>query len=459
MSMPLRVPAKRLPAFAGLLAFVLSAGQFAGPAAFGQDDALAAGPPAAGPPAAGENAATDDDGPKTGPPLPKGFIPPPEKPEAFVTVTPLMTAEQLAAAENELNRARYRDVLGLGPRDERERQIVRDWAKWRVAKLTDPALVNEKGELDRVKLADAVADLVREANRSVGPRGDPRGAKQVKEEVFAILAEELLALKDNNLVLRIQAAKILGNLELIGGGRSGAELRRFGPAIGPLLTLFETAGEDESALVAPELAVRHVAAVMLPLVARTGESVPGDVEQRAAVAFGARLAGHPEDPGWAQSGLAAAVWRMPIRNPDLARPLMTALTDADRPCEARTAAAMALVRLAAVPGDVRNDLPDALLALARDMAVTYNTAPSAESVECFRRLEWSFLPIAPSELQEIQGGAILSGTSVPGFLQATYQRVHPLVKHVAGQNLSASPSTWTPIPADLLSGVGAGEGT
>ena len=470
-----RPSAARRSAARPLAAGLLAAACLAAPAAFAQDDAPVA-PPAvdAGPPPDAAAAADPDGGPKTGPPLPRGFVPPPEKPEAFTTVTPLMGEAELAEAERALDRVRYRDVLAAGPRDAAAREIVRDWAKWRVAKLTGLAPVREAekdedddapvepppppGPLvdDRPALREAADDLLREANRSVAADLNGQDAERVKLEVFQILADELLALKDNHLVLRIVAARILGGLEVAGGGRAPGDLKRFGPGVVPLLTFFETAGEDDSALVDPELAVRQVVLVMLPLVARTGLNVPGEARLRAADVFAARLAGHPEDPGWFQAGLATALYRMQVRKPELARQVFAALSDADRPCAARASAAMALVRLAGVPADVRDALPDALDALARDVAAAYNAAPSADARDCFQRLEFAFKPMGRSELETLPGGTILSGTTVPGFLQPAYGRVHPLVKFVHAQDLATSPSNWAKIPDDLLEAAGVG---
>lgn len=446
----LRRPAVRLLAASLFVAAACVSPAFT-PAAYGQDDAPPADAPAdpGDDPAPGD-AAAEDDGPKTGPPLPRGFVPPPEKPAAFTTVTPLMTEAELTDAAKALDRARYRDVLENGPKDRDEEQLLRDWAAWRVAGLTSPALME-----NRPQLRDAVDELLREANRTVAGRSDGRRAEAVRKEAFGALADELVKLKENHLVLRIEAAKILGELQMDDGRGGGGGVRRYGPGVAALLTLFETAGDDPSALVDPEYAVRLAAARALGKVARTGTDVPGDVEQKAAEAFTARLVGHPGDPAWFQAGLADATREIGLRLPELSRRLLTVLEDGNRPCEARAAAAMAIVRLPGVPAEVRSALPAALEVLGKDLATNYNAVPAAEFVGCVRRLEWAFKPMARSELNTLPEGALLNGTDVPDFLKAAYTRVHPVVKHVAGQNFAEPASQWTPIPADVLAGVGA----
>ena len=421
-------------------AWLLAASLFVPPAV--AQDAAPAEPPAA---------PADDAGPKTGPPLPRGFVPPPEKPAAFTTVTPLMTEEQLAEAARALDRARYRDVLENGPRDGAEEQIVQNWAAWRVAGLTSPVLIE-----NRPQLRKAIEDLVREANRTVAGRATGRQTEAVKRQAFAALAAELVKLKENHLVLRIVAAQILGELEMNDGRAGRGGVRRYGPAVAPLLELYETAGEDPEALVDPEYAVKLAAARALAKVARTGDGVPGDVEQRAAEAFTRRLENYPGDPAWFQAGLADATREIGLRLPVLGRRLLVVLEDGNRPCEARAAAGMAIVRLPGVPAEVRADLPAALEGLARDVAANYNAEPAAEYVACVNRLEWSFKPMARSELATLPEGAILNGADVPDFLRSAYAAAHPVVKHVAGQNKKAPPAEWTPIPADVLASLGGG---
>ena len=437
---PARPPAA--PFAAALFAPVLFGGVLLAPApARAQDDA----PRAEGAPAGNPPAAADDEGPKTGPPLPRGFVPPPEKPASFTTVTPLMTEDQLTEAARALDRARYRTILENGPRDGTEQQILDDWAAWRVAGLTSPALME-----NRPQLQQAADELLREANRTVGGRGGGRSAQDVKKQAFAALSRELGKLKDNHLVLRVVAAKLLGELQLDDGRGGGGGVRRYGPAVVPLLAIYEGTGDDSSALVDPEYAAKLAAARALAKVARTGEGVPGDVEQKAAEAFTARLEGHPEDPWWFQSRLADAVRGIGLRLPVLGRRLLTVVQDADRPCEARAAAAMALVRLPSPPAEVREALPDALVALAADIAENYNAAPSGDFLDCVRRLEFSFKPMSRSEVERIPGGAVLTGAEVPGFLRAAYNKAHPVVTHVSAQNPAKPAGEWAPIPDPVL---------
>ena len=443
--------AARLRFPARLLAVPLLAASLCAGPAFAQDDAPDAPAETAPDAAPAENGApAGDAGPKTGPPLPRGFVPPPEKPEAFTAVTPLMTEEQLAEAARALDRARYRDVLENGPRDGTEEQVLQNWAAWRVAGLTSPATFE-----NRPQLKEAVEALVREANRTVAGRASGRQAEAVKKQAFAALAAELVKLKENNLVLRIVAAQVLGELEMDDGRTGRGGVRRYGPAVVPLLELYETAGEDPDSLVDPEYAVKLAAARALGKVARTGDAVPGDVEQRAAEAFTTRLENYPGDPGWFQAGLADAVSEIGLRLPALGRRLLVVAEDSGRPCVARAAAAMAIVRLPGVTPEVRSALPDALRALAKDIATNYNAGPAADYVQCVERLEFSFKPTARSELQTLPEGILLSGTDVPDFLRAAYAAAHPVVKHVAGQDKKAPASRWTPIPADVLANLGA----
>ena len=387
-------------------------------------------------------AADPEAGPKTGPPLPARLQPPPKKPESMRSVTPLLSETELKELETALTRARYRDALEAGPTDAKNEQVIRDWAKWRVAGLTRPELIDDRPALDA-----AVTDLLREANRSVAGRSASRDAERIKLQVFPVLAAELEKLKDNHLVLRSQAVKVLDRLEVAGGG--GSPVQRFGPGLGALLAIFGATGDAE-----PELGVKYQTARAIVNVARHGRNVPGDLEQKAVNLFADVLVAHPEYPGWMQGVLAESVAGMQLRDAALARKLMTVLTDASRPFEARAQAAKAIVRLPGAASEVRDQLPDALQDLGAAMATAYNANRSAEFREDFITLEFAFKPVAPGEVGRLDG-AVLTNTNVPGFLQAAYNRVHPLVKHVAGQNLRAAPSTWEPIPADLLTAAGA----
>ncbi|MFH5804603.1 hypothetical protein [Alienimonas sp. DA493] len=454
-------------ALGGRFALALAATLAVAPAAFARQaapDSPAAelAEEAAQPDAA---AADPEAGPKTGPPLPRGIQPPPNKPASMTTVTPLASPEELEQLGFAVRQARYRDVLEVGPTNADNRAVIENWAKWRVAQLTGPAPPEEveedeaeEGEEpeppgpmveDRRALAAAVAELIREANRNVGPRRGGRGTEEIRLAVFPILAAEVVKLKDNHLVLRTQAIKILSRLEVSGDGSPSNPIRRYGPALGPLLEIYKATGDAE-----PELAVKYQAAAAIAFVAEYGRNVPGQLQFEAANLFADDLVAHPEYPGWMQGGLAAAVARLNLREPTLLRKLLTVVQDESRPFEARTRAAMALVRLPGAPSDVKSALPGALEELGRAMAKSYNTRPSPEHVENFRTLEFAFKPLAPSEVPRLSNTAILTGESVPSELLAAYGRLHPLVKHVANQNLAAPVNRWTPIPADLLANAG-----
>ncbi len=448
-----------------LLAFAVAA--LLVPAAFAWQDAADA-PPAAAP--AGEEAAAAEAGPKTGPKLPRNIQPPPPKPASFTNVKPLLSPEALDKLGADVRRARYQDVLEVGPTDKDRKVVVENWARWRVAQLTGlappPETDDEDAEPppprplveDRRALSDAVDELIREATRNVGPRGGGRNLEAVRMAVYPILAAELVKLKDNHLVLRTQAIKALSRLEVAGGGR-GNPVKRYGPAVGPLLEIYDATGDS-----GPELAVKYQAATMLAFVAENGRDVPGALKIQAGERFAQDLADHPEYPGWMQGGLAAAVARLGLGGSTVARQLMTAVTDESRPFEARTRTAAALVRLPGVPSDVKDALPAALQNLGAAMARGYNasfsprTGPATEYVENFRTLEFAFKPLARSEKDRL-GGTLLSEAdgATPAF-PAIYNRIHPLVKHVANQDLSAATSAWTPIPAALLAPLGPDAG-
>ncbi|QDT15473.1 hypothetical protein [Alienimonas californiensis] len=465
---------RALPEGSGRFALALAAALVVAPAAFARQAAPDSPAAELAEEAAQPDAAQPDPnaGPKTGPPLPRGIQPPPTKPESMKTVTPLVTEQELKDLEAAVNRARYRDVLEVGPTNADNRAVIENWAKWRVAQLTgpappkpveepkagaqpavpaEPAVPEPPGPMveDRRALAAAVAELIREANRGVGPRRGGRGVEEARLAVFPILAAELVKLKDNHLVLRTQAIKALSRLEVAGDGTPSNPFKRFGPALGPLLEIYKATGDSE-----PELAVKYQAAAAIAFVAENGRNVPGALQFEAANLFASDLVAHPEYPGWMQGGLATAVARLNLREPELSRKLLVAVQDESRPFEARTRAAAALVRLPGAPSDVKGALPTALENLGRAMAKSYNTRPSAEHVENFRTLEFAFKPIAPSEVPRLGGGAILSGETVPSELLPAYSRLHPLVKHVAGQNLGAPVNRWTPIPADLLANAG-----
>ena len=230
-------------------------------------------------------------------------------------------------------------------------------------------------------------------------------------------------------------------------------MRRWGPALNPLLEIHRATGDELT-----EQAVKMVVADAAARVARTGLEVPGDTEIAFVKTWADRLAGHPDDPGLYQSVLARAIADVGLRDAAADRALFAVLTDKARPFEARSAAAMALSRRPGLAADVRSELPDALLDLGRAMAEGYNARPNAEFVEAFRRLEWAFLPVAPSELTRLKelSGTVIAAPQVPPFLKATYDRVHPLVKHVCGQDLRVPPSQWSKIPDPLLAEAGSG---
>ncbi|NNJ25887.1 hypothetical protein [Alienimonas chondri] len=414
-----------------------------------------------------DEAAPDDAGPKTGPALPRGIQPPPAKPASFTTVTPLMSEAELEELGAAVLRARYRDALEAGPTNAANKEVIQNWAKWRVAQLAGMAPLPEVDEdeeeedaeppeprtmvEDRAALDKVVTELLRDANNYIGPPRGGRNVESAKLATFPILVAELVKLKDNHLVLRTQAIKVLSRLEVAGDGGGASPFKRYGPGIAQLLEIYKATGDET-----PELAVKYQAAQAIAFVAENGRNVPGNLQFEAAKLFASDLAAHPEYPGWMQGGLATATARMNLREASLGTDLMTALTDESRPFEARTRAAAAIVRLPSVPADVKSALPKALEDLGRSMARSYNARPSTEHVENFRTLEFAFKPVAPSEADRLQSGAILSGTSVPSELLAAYGRLHPLVKHVAGQDFTTPVSRWTPIPADLLANAGVG---
>lgn len=378
--------------------------------------------------------------PDTG--LPDDFVPPAAKPEHMTLRKPLMTQAEIQKEDGDLRRVGQRGVelvLYAGELNPANEEAIRRWANLRIAQLT---AVDEWSKLGEITSTEILLPL-----RTAGlKQSNPNRVLEFRRAVCKALTEACKSVLDNNFYVRMQAVRILSELnvresETVGNRRPAVS---YVPAMEPLLDVIADPEQPE--------ALKILAAVGVARTANHADIIPAELKFRAADILTKELA-RADTPWWYQMRLAAAAAAIEFeidRNgqPIIVDTLLAVIADGNRSCMARTAAAKALGRTPIAAGKFdEKAAADGLVQLARDMSLAYNKAPDkVQWYECFINLYLTFKPNAGEDPAGLPQNSLIRKGSLPAALDSAAQRITPVVKHVVNQPIGKQKA----IPGELI---------
>lgn len=433
-------------------------------AAFGQPSRKPAGPP--GGPSAGHGAdktkkktvptksGTATKGPATPKPaemplvldpekLPDGYSPPPNPPELMTLDQPLLNDDELAANKKLLGK--YREKLRKGENQTKEdKDIIEKGLKYRLYVMTHK---DQERDLHR-RREELVQDL-RTAG-SILSKADQQAAfrKAILLEVIR-LADPLLK---NSFYVRLQAATLLGELELVPADpNKNIKLEMFTPACEPLIKVLD---DPEQPLPVKIAAARS----LVRLCKYSGLNLP-PVEMRHRIAKSVlnELA-KANTHYWYQMRLVEVLSTLDIaldlqtRKPFVVTALQDVLNDPQRDWHVRAEAAWALGRTPFDPGQV--DVPAVMrdiMQFALDLAKAAQQSPTDPKWKtCLFRVYLAFQPASADDREatrRTRAGLLNSPlTTAQSQAQEPYKLIVPIVNAVINDK---------PITAQMLQALDA----
>ncbi len=378
--------------------------------------------------------------PDTG--LPDDFVPPGAKPAYMTDRKPLLTQAEIQKEDGDLRRFGQRGVelvLFAGELNSANEEAIRRWANLRIAQLT---AVDDWSKLGDITSTEILLPL-----RTAGlKQSNPNRVREFREAVCRGLTEACKSVLDNNFYVRMQAVRILSELnvretETTGNRRPAIS---YVPAMEPLLDVIADPNQPD--------ALKILAAVGVSRVANHADIIPAELKFRAADVLTKELA-RPAAPWWYQMRLADAAASIEFeidRNgqPIVVDTLLAVIADGNRSCMARTAAAKALGRTPITAGKFdEKAAADRLVQLARDMSLAYNQNPTnVQWYECFINLYLTFKPNAGEDPAGLPQNSLIRRGSLPAALDNAAQRITPVVKHVVNQPVGNQKA----VPAELI---------
>lgn len=312
------------------------------------------------PPAGGADA--EDDG------LPPGYEPPRDQSEIMLLEKELLTPDERKQLKRDAKN--YTSQLRKGEmRTDEEKALVRNGIRYRLDMLTIPD--------NRKKLHMLREELVRQDLQPAGMLlSKPKDVVTFREQLMQMVVDETAKLFDNNLYVRIQAALILGELNLIDDNSKmvGMQLKleAFAPAAKPLCAVLLDPEQPEDVKVPAVLSLIRILRLGKPDV---------NLKREIANAIIAELK-RTNTHRWYQMRLAEALGHIDAptldleRQPFIYQALDSTVKDPRRALRVRVAAAWSLGRH---PLDASVDLKQLtqdLVVLGLDVAVSFNQNPN-----------------------------------------------------------------------------------
>jgi hypothetical protein len=375
--------------------------------------------------------------------LPEDFVPPSAKPAYMTERKPLMTAAEIQKEEGELRRIPPRGVeliLYAGELNQSNEEAIRRWAKLRIAQLT---AVEDWSKLGEITGSEILLPL-----RTAGlKQSNANRVRDFREVVCKALTDACKSVLDNNFYVRMQAVRILSELNVREKPTTGvnpAPAVSYDPAMEPLLDVIGDPNQPDP--------LKVLAAVGVSRIANHADIIPAELKFRAADVLTKELA-RADTFWWYQMRLAEAAAAIEFEidrtgQPIVVDTLLAVIADNKRACMARTAAAKALGRTPITAGKFdEKAAADRLVQLARDMSVAYNKEPQkVQWYECFINLYLTFKPDAGEDPAGLPQNSLIRKGSLPAALDNAAQRITPVVKHVVNQRLGQQ----KPIPGELI---------
>ena len=191
--------------------------------------------------------------------LPPGYEPPAERPDEIILEKNLMTPEERDDFKKKYRNDYFKRVRSGDLRSDETKELVRNGIRYQLNELT---LKENRRDLSRIR-ERITSQMLRRAGTIGGLKPDQM--RDFRAELLSMLTEETAQLFDNNLHVRIQAAILLGELNLIEEDEPAKGLKReaYAPAAQPLVAVLLDPEQFE--------AVKLVATLSLNRILRKGD--------------------------------------------------------------------------------------------------------------------------------------------------------------------------------------------
>jgi hypothetical protein len=298
--------------------------------------------------------------------LPPGYEPPADPPDVLLVEQPLLTPEERDQFKKKelssyLKRIRTGDI-----RSEESKAIIRNGIRYRLNELT---LKENRKDLARVRERLTAQDL-----RQAGTVGLAKAdqIRDFRQQLLTIVVEETEKLFDNNGYVRIQAAILLGELNLIEDDDPAKGLKREAFALGarPLCKVIKDPEQPE--------AVKIVSVLSMIRILRQGNPNV-ELKRDIATAMISELK-RTDTHVWYQTRLAEGLGGNDVpldlnREPFVFNTLNAVMKDPKRDLQVRAQAAWSLGRHPLVPQvDLRRLAAD-VVAVGYDLAKAQSAKP------------------------------------------------------------------------------------
>lgn len=387
------------------------------PAARGKGAEAAKAPktPKADPPAAADPAA--DSG------LPPGYVPPRDPPDMMLEEKQLLTPEEQEQFKKELSNKYSKLIRNGNIRGAEVKAGVRNGIRYRLNELT---IAKNRRDLSKIRERLTIQDL-RQAGATGGLKVDQ--LREFRRELLTMIVEETEKLFDNNYYVRLQAAIMLGELNLMEEDLAkGIAREAFPPAAKPLCRVILDPEQPE--------AVKIVSVLSLIRIMRQGNP---NVEQKREVAAAAVAELKRTDTNyWYQTRLAEVLGSIDVqldlnRDPFVFNALNSVLQDRDRDLRVRVQAAWSLGRHPLVPQVDLQRLSADIAAVGLDLAQKHAANPGrAQWKRCAYVLYLAFQAKDKNDMEASRqrAGGLLNNPATVAPAKEAYNQLLPVITSV-----------------------------
>lgn len=375
-------------------------------------------------------------------PLPEGYQPPLDPPEMMQIEEMLLTDEERTAWRKEGVLKKFQQIIRKGEmRSEAAKNDVIRGIRYRLNELTIPANRKNLTTL-RGRITGSSGDLVQAGRMMDKPeqRTEFRG-----KQLLPLVVEETSKLFDNNFYVRIQAALLLGELNLVEeDAGKGIKAEPFPPAYKPLCQALLDPSQPDSVKIVCTLSLIRILAGGDP---NTLIGKP-NVEQKREIAqaiISELMRKDPEPHPWYQTRLVEALGYNDQmidlnRNPFIYNCLIAVLNDKDRDLRTRVQAAWSLGRHPEKGPNIPQMIAQ-VAALGIDLAEAQAKNPKDP---VWRRCAWVlYLAFKNRDADDLdakrdpnrKGGFLAEGSPTANAAKPAYEALVPILRQIIAEKL------------------------
>jgi len=356
--------------------------------------------------------------------LPPDYQPPLEPLPEMLLEQRLLTTEEQTKFRKELSKTYAKRIRAGDLRDDPARAEVRNGIRYRLNELTIPDNRKQLSDL-RTKITGTGGDL-QQAGRLMEKADQVR---DFRRKLLQMIVDETIPLFENNYHVRVQAALLLGELNLMEeNAQQNIKREAFAPAAKPLCRVLEDPKQPEGVKIVSVLSLMRILMLGNP-----------NVEQKReiATALVSELKRPDTDP-WYQRRLAEALGYVDVsldldRNPFVFDVLNSIIKDPNRDIRTRVQAAWALGRHPLEKSLDVNQLTVDIAALANEIAQVQKQEPKSPDLKrCALLLYLAFQAKDETDrdAKRERAGGLLNDPANAGAARTAYQKALPIVREI-----------------------------